>query len=129
MVKCPQSLLIILILSMATSLSAYEQGSYFIFDIQPEADDELATAGRTIVSPEVFAASKTNKPEIKPEENTAAENSGFGLDYGSFAVDPPKPFSSDLDLINGNSSANEDADMQTETFGLSESDPLIFLSD
>ena len=87
--KVPHRIAGILALTLgALQLSAYEQGSYFIYDAIPaestsETDEEVTATGR-LPAPASLREATTDTADRAPAQTTAPTHSAFTLEQGSF---------------------------------------------
>lgn len=71
----------LLTLGLALPLSAYQQGSYFLFDVRDDAKSTKGTAGRIVLDSSIFQkqalASKTKIAKKQKKSAFEAEITGF----------------------------------------------------
>ena len=71
-----------------SALLAYEQGSFFLFDIS-ESSEATSSSGRIQISKDLFAESETQKAEVESESSSdlEVEFNAFGMGGGSSITD------------------------------------------
>jgi hypothetical protein len=74
----------LLMLGLGPTAAAYEQGSYFLFDVRDAAKTGDAAIARIFVNPDVF---KAKKLETKKDIAGKKEKSEFEMEISSFRTD------------------------------------------
>lgn len=96
----------LLTVSLGLPLSAYEQGTYLLFDIREDAVAAKDTSGRMVVAASVFK-------KTKPVTTQRGKKSEFEAEITSFRADGPDSVSTGIEILDD----DKDGSKTKSTFG------------
>ena len=98
---------------------AFEQGTYFIFQLVDQAEKQQAVAQRLALDSQLFSASQKAETASAPSK---AKSSEFEMDYTSLGKAKASGFGTSF-------SATETATSETSSFNLSTEEPISLFGD
>jgi|GEM_PF-461715 len=118
--QTPLSFLSAALLAVAScQLSAFEQGTYFIFQLVEQAEDKPVIAQRLTLDSKLFTETKKSQTAATPSTEKSSE---FEMDYSSFGTPKASGFSSFSTTESSGSTTSE-----TSSFNLSTKETISLL--
>ena len=103
----------------SSQLSAFEQGTYFIFQLVEQAEEQQTVAHRLALDSQLFTETQKAKTSSAPSK---AKSSEFEMDYTSLGKAKASGFSTSF-------STTETATSETSSFNLSTEEPISLFGD